>query len=237
MIPELAEKGYSAYAADLPGHGESIKPEDPGDYHVESIYQHFSEWLDELNLESPPILVGHSLGGYISMVHAIRRPSEVRGLVLIDPFYSPEQLSPLLRLVRHRPKLGEKALRYLPEWLIYTVMGWDPTTSTQFSSQARQQIAVDYKRASPRFVYITKDIPELTSSLNRIRQPTLVLWGEDDHTLNPTSFPHLAEKLPNAKCHVISKSGHQPHIGQPDITNRLTLDFIGDNIVGDPARP
>jgi hypothetical protein len=36
---------------------------------------------------------------------------------------------------------------------------------------------------------------------------------------------------------VISKSGHQPHIGQPDITNRLTLDFIGDNIVGDPARP
>ena len=194
-----------------------------------SIYQHFIEWLEELNLDSPPIMVGHSLGGYLSIAHAIRQPKQVQGLVLIDPFYSPEQLSPFLRLVRQRPGLGEKTMRYLPEWLIQSVLGWDPTNSNQFSPQARQQIAIDYKRASPHFVYITKDIPDLTPSLPKVRQPTLVLWGEDDHTLNPASFPHLAQELPNAESHMIPDSGHQPHIGQPELTNRLIFDFLEKN--------
>jgi pimeloyl-ACP methyl ester carboxylesterase len=237
MIPELTSKGYCAYAPDLPGHGESIKPEDPGEYHVESIYQQFSQWLDELNLETPPIMVGHSLGGYLSMLHAIREPNHVRGLILIDPFYSPNQLSPFLRLVRQRPGLGEKTMRIIPKWLIHTVIGWDPTISNQFSPQARQQIAMDYKRTSPQFVYITKDIPDLTPSLAKISQPTLVLWGDNDQTLNPNTFPPLVEKLPNAHSNTIAESGHQPHIGYPNLTNHLTLNFIDTKIEGNPVHP
>lgn len=236
IIPELADKGYCAYAADLPGHGDSIKPEDPEDYHIESIYKHFSKWLDDLNLGTPPIIVGHSLGGYLSMVHALRKPEEVQGLVLIDPFYSPTQLSPILQVVRQRPGLGEKTMRFLPEWLIHTFLGWDPLSSNQFSSQARQQIANDYKRASPHFVYITKDIPDLTPALSKVKQPTLVLWGEDDHTLNPVSFPRLVNELPNANSHMIPQTGHQPHIGKPDLTNRLIFEFFEEQLAVSPSQ-
>jgi pimeloyl-ACP methyl ester carboxylesterase len=226
LATELASNGFAAHALDLLGHGESAKPDDPRLYHIESIYHHFQNWVESLNLDTPPVLVGHSLGGYLSLVHAIRQPGAVRGLVLIDPFFESRQLSLLLRLVSRRPTLGEKAMRVTPQWLIHTVIGWNPDTSAYFSTEARQQIAADYKRASPHFVYITRDMPDLTNSLPDVHAPTLVIWGERDQTLRPSSFPRLVQSLPNATGYPVSATGHQPHVSKPELINRLTLNFL-----------
>lgn len=226
MVLELASQGYSCYALDLLGHGESAKPDQPEDYHVETLYNHFNEWVLALNFDIPPILVGHSLGGYLSLLHALRHPEQVRALVLIDPFYSPGQLSPLLRLVRKRPRLGSKVIRVVPEWFIHTLLGWDPDIANNFSLEARLQIANDYKRSSPYFVYITEDLDDLTSTLRHLRKPTQVIWGEYDRTLNPSTFQKLAQTIPNASSNKIPNCGHQPHIGKPNLVNQLTINFL-----------
>lgn len=226
MMPELAAHGYHAYALDLLGHGESYKPDSPQAYHVDSLFEHFRNWVERLGLHDPLLLVGHSLGGYLSLQYALRFPSKVRGMVLIDPFYNLKQLSPWLRLVRRRPRLGAKAMHAVPEWLINIVLGWDPSSSADFSPLARQQIANDYKRASPHFVYITRDIPDITHSLHQVEVPTLVIWGERDFTLKPATFECLVEQLPRAHSHPIPECGHQPHIGKPTLVNHLVLDFL-----------
>jgi len=225
MMPELAGHGFQACALDLLGHGESYKPADPREYHVACLFEHFTSWVDRLSLNNL-LLVGHSLGGYLSLQFALRFPERVRGLVLIDPFYDIKQLSPWLRLARRRPYLGAKAMRAAPEWLINLILGWDPSSSADFSPLARQQIANDYKRASPHFVYITRDIPALTASLHQVQVSTLVIWGEHDHTLKPETFHRLVERLPRARSHPIPDCGHQPHIGKPALVNRLVLDFL-----------
>ena len=117
-------------------------------------------------------------------------------------------------------------MRLVPEWLVNTVLGWDPSSAAEFSPQARQQIANDYKRASPHFVYITKEIPDLTPILPEIGNRTNVIWGERDMTLKPDSFPRLVRMLPNATGNPIVHSGHQPHIGNPKLINRLVVDFF-----------
>jgi len=226
LAPELSAKGYAAYALDLLGHGESAKPDDPSLYQVESIYRHFLGWLEGLNLETPPILVGHSLGGYISLLHASRQPEAVRGLVLIDPYYDQNQLSFFQRLVRLSPTIGEKVMRISPQWLIHIVMGWNPEASTYFSPEVRQQIAADYKRASPHFVYITRDMPDLRARLPDVNVPTLVIWGERDETLNPASFLQLVQALPHATGYPVAATGHQPHISKPELVGRITLEFL-----------
>lgn len=225
LIPVLAKAGFRAYAPDLPGHGDSEKPDDPEQYHVEAIHARLHEWIHSLHLRQPPILVGHSLGGYLSLVYAHRHPDKVKGMVLIDPLYTPEQLSPLIRLARRRPELGVKTMRAVPEWLINMLLGWDPSSAAEFSPEVRQQIANDYKRASPRFVYITRDIPDLTPILPEIEHRTRVIWGERDLTLNPDSFPRLVHSLKNASGIPILACGHQPHIGKPELVNQLVLEF------------
>jgi pimeloyl-ACP methyl ester carboxylesterase len=226
LMPDLAGCGYRALAPDLPGHGESFKPSDPEAYRVEMLYEHVERWIGEETDGEPLFLVGHSMGGYISLLYALRHAPRVRGLVLINPLYSPQQLAPLLQAVRRRPHVGEKALRATPEWLMNLIMGWDPSKPADFPAEARRQIANDYKRASPHIVYITRSIPDLTPMLSQVTAPTLLIWGEKDQTLQPESFLRLAELIPGAASSAILSCGHQPHIGQPALVNRLTLDFL-----------
>jgi len=226
LIPELADHGFSAYALDLFGHGGSAKPDDPSLYHVDFIYQHFLAWIDSLQLKEPPILIGHSLGGYISLMHALRQPQMIRSLVLIDPYYEIKQVPLVLRLVQSQPSLGEKAMRITPLWMINFVLGWSRDSIAQISERQRQQIAADYKRASPHFVYITRVIPDLTDSLKQVNLPALVLWGDHDQTLRPASFPRLVQALPNAVGHSIPATGHQPHISKPEQVYSFILEFI-----------
>ncbi len=226
LAPDLAGDGFHVRALDLLGHGDSHKPDDPGDYQIESIYQHFSAWIESLELATPSILVGHSLGGYLSLLHAMREPGSVRGLVLIDPFYNSRQLSPLLRLANRKPAVGGMLMRFSPQWLVHSAMGLNHDITTIASTEIRQQIASDYKRTSPYFVYIARDIPDLTSSLTQVKAPALVIWGEKDQSLKPSSFPLLVKALPNAQGHPISHAGHQPHISQYDLVKPMILEFI-----------
>jgi pimeloyl-ACP methyl ester carboxylesterase len=167
------------------------------------------------------------MGGYLSLLYSLRHPARVRGLVLINPLYSAQQLRPLLQAVRRRPRVGEKALRHTPEWLMNLLLGWDPSKPADFPPEARRQIANDYKRASPHIIYITRSIPDLTPWLSRVSAPTQLIWGEKDHTLQPASFRRLAQLIPGAAALSIPGCGHQPHIGQPDLVNRQTLEFLG----------
>jgi pimeloyl-ACP methyl ester carboxylesterase len=89
-----------------------------------------------------------------------------------------------------------------------------------------RRIALDYKRASTKVLYIPASLPDLTNKLGEINIPTLVIWGEKDLTLLPDSFPRLVRAMPGASGSVIRNSGHQPHISRPDEVLRLTLEFI-----------
>ena len=226
LAPALSAGGYRALAPDLFGHGESLKPDDPGQYTIETIYAYLEAWIDSLGLDRPAALVGHSMGGYLSLRYSLAHPERVCGLVLINPLYTLEQLSPLIRLVSRRPEFGERALRRAPEWLMNALLGWDPSKPADFSAQARRQIANDYKRASPHIVYLTRSVPDLTPALPQVKIPALVVWGDKDQTLNPESFELLAGCLANAHSHPIPGCGHQPHIGKPALVNRLALEFI-----------
>lgn len=228
LVPELSRDGFQSYAIDLFGHGDSPKPDDPACYTAANVAAILDRWLDAQHFEQPAVLIGHSLGGYLSLHLALEYPKAFRGLILINPLYNLGQLSPFLRLLNRRPELGSRVLRATPLEVIDRLMGWDPTPVNRFSPEARLQIAIDYKRASPHMLRIPKSISDLTSRLPEISLPALVIWGEHDRTLKPSSFDRLVNDIPGAIGTPLRRAGHQPHIGQPDLVNQLILGFLAE---------
>jgi pimeloyl-ACP methyl ester carboxylesterase len=233
LLPELAANGYSGYALDLLGHGGSAKPKQLDYYTSDSVFEHMSAWIDTLKLNEPAVLIGHSLGGYLSLQFALKFPQRVRALVLVNPFYTQEQLPPVLRFFLRRPLINTSLIERTPYWLFRLVVD---VTSLQFGSSndkmhslpesVRIQTALDYKHAAPGIYNIPRTLRELTPSLPSITQQTLVIWGARDQTINPQTFPSLVEKLPNAHGEVMPVCGHVPHQCHAKDINKKVLDFL-----------
>ena len=228
LIPSLASAGYQLYAADLPGHGDSAKFDGPHMYHSKMVSALLEDWIDGLGLAEPPLLVGHSLGGYFSLVYALQHPERLRGLVLVDPFFSHKQLSPFLRLVSRRPRLGVKMVRLLPAWLVTTAIHLDPSSAIRGAPRLERQKASDYMRASPLILHTPGTMLDLTPHLASISTRTLVIWGKRDHTLRPSSFPRLVRMLPNAVGRPIPRCGHLPHLVKADLVAPMLVEFFHD---------
>jgi pimeloyl-ACP methyl ester carboxylesterase len=79
QVDHFAGRGWTTVAWDLRGHGRSDAPPDAAYYSRDLAVADLHALLDD----RPAVLVGHSLGAYLSLCLALREPSLVRGLVLV----------------------------------------------------------------------------------------------------------------------------------------------------------
>lgn len=226
LIPELVEAGFRAFALDLLGHGESPKPHGADDYHIEEIYSHAASWIDSLGCDQPIHLIGHSMGGYVSLNYTLRNPGKVQRMVLVDPFYSPTQASPFIKLAGRNPEVSKKILDTTPRWLVKPMVKGNKNIAKNLSPDTVQRMAQDFKRAHPNILHVAPSTWDLTPQLSAIHQETLVIWGEKDLTLSPKSFPKMVERMPNGQAYPIPKTGHTPHLTKAKSFNEKVLGFL-----------
>ncbi|MGH1506482.1 MAG: alpha/beta fold hydrolase, partial [Acidimicrobiales bacterium] len=85
VMEKLADR-HSVYAIDLMGHGASPVPEDPAEYTRDRALDDIDDLI--ATLDEPPVLVGHSLGGYLALAHAATRPAGqpggARGIIVLN---------------------------------------------------------------------------------------------------------------------------------------------------------
>jgi pimeloyl-ACP methyl ester carboxylesterase len=231
LIPELAVNGHACYALDLLGHGDSPKLDERA-YEMDWIFEHFFNWIEALRLSEPAILVGHSLGGRIALEYARRHAAATRGLILVNPFYSQSQLPVLLQKTYRRTSLSKLALHQVPERVFRFLvdvssiaMGHSVGALHSLPERIRAQTALDYKRTAPGVYHIPNVITDIMPYLHEIDLPALVVWGDRDQTLAPTSFTRLVDALPKARGEVLH-AGHVPHQSHAEAFNQIVMRFL-----------
>ncbi len=85
QVGPIAAAGHECVAYDLRGHGASPRPDEDSAYSREIAVADLAGLVEvATRSDGPrPVLVGHSLGGYLSLTLAITQPGRVRGLVLV----------------------------------------------------------------------------------------------------------------------------------------------------------
>lgn len=233
LIPELSGSGYECYALDLLGHGDSPKM-DSRAYQMDWLLDHFSGWMDSLNLTEAPILIGHSLGGYIALEYTRRVSSRTRGLVLVNPLYSLSQLPRLIQRTYRRPHLSSFIVEKTPGWIFRFIvdmssmaMGHATGALHSLPERIRAQTALDYARTAPGIYNVLNSAQDLSTHLPSISHPSLVVWGDRDQTLAPSSFTKMVNEMPGATGRSI-RAGHVPHQSHIQEFNPLVLKFLAD---------
>jgi pimeloyl-ACP methyl ester carboxylesterase len=231
LMPELERNGYAGYAVDLLGHGDSPRLGARA-YRMDWIFEHFFSWVKSLRLTEPAILIGHSLGGHVALEYARRASAWTRGMVLVAPFYSRLQLPFLLRTTYGRTNLTEFIVERTPEWLFRrfvdlssVAIGHSVGSLRSLPEKARTQTILDYKRTAPGIYHVPRVISDMSQHLPEIGTPTLVVWGDQDRTLRPASFPRLVTALPKGRGEVL-QAGHVPHQSHVGDFNQIVTRFL-----------
>jgi pimeloyl-ACP methyl ester carboxylesterase len=68
-----------------------------------------------------------------------------------------------------------------------------------------------------------------TEKLNAMTVPTLLMTGTADFTAPPSIMRLVARQIPSSELVIISEAGHSIYWEQPDVFNRIVLDFISRN--------
>jgi len=202
---------------DLRGHGDSAAPDDPNRYSPDLALEDMAALLDTCGIDRA-VLIGHSLGGYLSLRFHLQHRDRTAGLVLIDT-------GPGYRQDAARAGWNEMAERSA---VSFERRGLDALGGSAEVSGDVHRDASGLIRAARGI--LTQFDALVIESLPGIAVPTLVIVGEDDTPFVDGS-KYMAAKIPGAQLAVIADAGHAPNIAQPAEFERVLttfLDGIGD---------
>jgi pimeloyl-ACP methyl ester carboxylesterase len=229
QLEPFAAQGWHVVAIDLPGFGKSDKP-GTFPYTMEALGDAASELVTQLGIKQA-ILVGHSMGGQTALSWAIRKPEQVRALVLTDPagfehFSDREEewfVKAFNRVLVLRASeyaiwgsiAQNNFMRFRPElqWIVEERVRVVKTPG--FEPYAYAQVRVVQGLVHNDFV---------RESLSKVKAPTLIVFGEDDRLIpNPflhggrarSVFEYGASQIPGAKLQGIDDCGHSVQLDCP----------------------
>jgi pimeloyl-ACP methyl ester carboxylesterase len=205
-IHELLAENYSLTVPDLPGYGQSERPEwarEPRDVALLT-----NRILDKLGLRDVT-LIGAGLGGFIAAEMAAANASRLKRLVLIGA-------------AGLQPDEGEIADQMLVDFAEYMKAGFsddaayehvfghtpDPAIASLWDFSREMTARITWKP-----YMFSRRLPRV---LGEIEVPTLVIWGGNDRVVPISCADQYIKGLANARLEVVAGAGHLVELEEPE---------------------
>ncbi|HUQ99636.1 MAG TPA: 2-succinyl-6-hydroxy-2,4-cyclohexadiene-1-carboxylate synthase [Gemmatimonadaceae bacterium] len=232
-LRSVAELTHTVIAVDLPGHGNSSAPNDPGCYALTRFADDLLHVLDEVSVQRTAVL-GYSMGGRAALRFALAHGDRVAALILES--MSPGIVDEADRRARvHADNVLADAIEsdgieaFVNRWERLPIWNTQQTVPADVRNRLRAQrlenrqegLANSLRGAGPGC-----DEP-VHHRLGEVDAPTLLIAGALDskYVEIATSMNHA---MPNARLHIIPDAGHAAHFERPDAFASAVLAFLKD---------
>lgn len=201
-LAELLSEKFRVITIDLPGFGSSSNP-DPN-WGIEEYAGLIIDFICELKLR-PVIYFGHSFGGSLGIYLAANHPNYISKLIISGSSYK-----------RNAPTTSKasKVLKWLPpqiKKLIYMII------FPQSDLYKVPELELNFRKI------VTQD---LTPLLNKIKSPTLILWGDNDNQTPLSNSTELQKSIKKSKLKIFPGIGHGLPLHHPKLVAEEIKKFI-----------
>ena len=217
-IRPFLEAHFRVLTVDFAGFGQSDEPSEV--WGVEE-YTRSIEALAQTEGVENPILIGHSVGGRVSIVYASR--NKVQKVMLVDA----AGVKPKRSLNYYRKVYTFKLIKKLLPLFV------GKARAEKIIEQRRAKAgSSDYSQATPKMRAILSKVvnEDLCHLMPKIAAPTLLFWGEND-TATPLADAKKMEKLiPDAGLVTVAGAGHFSFLENPQLFERVLSSFLAKDM-------
>ena len=199
------EKIYKVFCLNLRGHGGSELSDEVS---FDILTDDIKEFIDKLKIKDP-IIIGHSLGGIISLNFSIKYPNSLKKLVIVDalPFF--HQSMPLELVERFTEK---QILEFFSQQLTIRTQKIPLHKREYYNKLKKWSLQRREKAITGRMLKIyfkALRTFDLTDKLKRIKIPTIIFFGEEDRILSESVIKSY-KKIKNSQFITFKECGHSP---------------------------
>ncbi len=228
VLPLLAAE-RRVIAPDPRGTGLSDKPRGP--YTIAQLADDLAGLVEALDA-APAHVVGHSMGGYVAQLLALRRPDLVRSLVLMSTSPGGPEAVPVPRATRDawEGAAGLDPLAFARATFGYAFReGWPEAHPERFEEDLAKRLAHPTPSERWRDQYLAcEEFLARGAPVERIAVPALVLHGTADRVVPPENSRLLVSRLARARLHVLEGAGHNLMLEAPDRVARVLDAFFSE---------
>ena len=213
---------YRTYALDFWGFGESGKKRET--YAVSDFVSLVNQFMDQLGIVHAP-LVGHSMGGTVSLAVAIKYPDRVSKVVVVGSPMVGSSLAPLLKLAGYRPIA----------FMLFNMMGVFRTGMRMYSpiicKDPRFPAMMDRDLSRTTVESFLRSIASLRRTdlipvLPQIKIPAMGMYGDKDVIVHPLQWQPMQTGIPHAVIERFPTAGHFPMLEEPTAFSQKLKTFL-----------
>lgn len=197
----LLAQRFTVYAPDHPGWGGSEGPEWMDTIHDYTLH---NDAIIRLLAIERPVLVGHSLGGWMAADFAVTYPERLKALVLVNsagfPFDADSPVPDFFAAAARGRQHFAPLLFHKPD----VAAAFFPIQPTP------EDILTNFRHltSTARITWHLWFDDKLPQRLARVRTPALALWGAHDRLFPAEMAEQFADAIPGAIWQLVSDSGH-----------------------------
>jgi 3-oxoadipate enol-lactonase len=215
---------YRTVRYDLRGQGESQRhPREKLDMDTQA--EDAAALIEALGLRDVTF-VGNSMGGFIGLRVAARRPDLVRSAVVMgtsaDAEEAVEEMDGLIAVLR------EQGMAPVIDGVLQFMMG-DTTLTDPARAEVLGEVRALLSSRTPEYADAAWHIAHrqgILDELKDIKIPLTVVAGTEDHTYPPHKSQQIADGVPHAKLIVMEKTGHVHALENPDAVNHVLQEHL-----------
>jgi pimeloyl-ACP methyl ester carboxylesterase len=212
---------FHVVVPDQIGFGKSDKP--VINYRVRTYVDFLNEFCKQLKIDRAT-LVGNSMGGWIAAAYTIAFPDKVERLVLADTTgYAPPANFDYKSLYGLNPSTREGMKQMAMKVFFNKAFTTDDVIDKVL---AQRMSAGDGYTINSLIESVGRREDFLDGQLEKIKAPTLIVWGREDGLVALSEGERLNKDIANSKLVVFDRCGHFPQVEKAGEFNAALLEFL-----------